>query len=202
MGRTTDVGRDRDDPAVPASLEQRIVDAALRCIARWGVAKTTADDIAREAAMSRATLYRTFPGGREVVLGAVLRHEVGRFFATVSSQLDRAETLEDLLVCGLVEANAFLGDHAALGYLIDHEPQAILPATPVERLARAIGLASAFAEPHLARFVDPERARAAAELVTRLAISYTLVPAATLDLSDVESVRRFVRTLILPGLTP
>jgi hypothetical protein len=130
----------------------------------------------------------------------VLRHEVGRFFATVTTELDRAETLEDLLVCGLVEADAFLRNHAALGYLIDHEPGWILPATPLDRLGRVTGLASAFAEPHLARFVGAERARAGAEMVTRLGLSYALVPAATVDLTDPASVRRFVRTLVLPGL--
>jgi AcrR family transcriptional regulator len=200
-GDTADIDRSPGEAGHAGSTEQRVVAAALRCIARWGLGKTTADDIAREAGMSRATLYRAFPGGREVVLAAVLRHEVGRFFATVTTELDRAETLEDLLVCGLVEADAFLRNHAALGYLIDNEPGWILPATPLDRLGRVTGLASAFAEPHLARFVGPDRARAGAEMITRLALSYALVPAATVDLTDHESVRRFVRTLVLPGLT-
>ena len=36
--------------------------APWSCIARWGTAKTTLDDIAREAGCSRATIYRLFPG--------------------------------------------------------------------------------------------------------------------------------------------
>jgi AraC-like DNA-binding protein len=41
----------------------RIIDATLACLARHGTAKTTVDDIARQAGVSRATVYRAFPGG-------------------------------------------------------------------------------------------------------------------------------------------
>jgi AcrR family transcriptional regulator len=201
MAPFADIDRYRRGSSGSESLERRVVDGALRCIARWGVAKTTADDIAREAGVSRATLYRAFPGGRDVVLGAVLRHEVGRFFTTVACELDQADTLEDLLVCGFVEADKFLRAHAALRYLVVHEPERVLPGSTIERLSRVVALAAAFAEPHLARFVGDDDARAAAELVTRLAISYALVPSTTLALDDEASVRRFIRTYVLPGLT-
>ena len=59
---------------------------AWRCIARWGVAKTTLDDIAREAGVSRATVYRTLPGGKDRLLAVVLDHEVGRFFHEVDAE--------------------------------------------------------------------------------------------------------------------
>jgi AcrR family transcriptional regulator len=50
--------------AAPApSVEERVLDAAKVCIERWGMAKITIDDIANEAGVSRATLYRLFPGG-------------------------------------------------------------------------------------------------------------------------------------------
>jgi AcrR family transcriptional regulator len=198
MVPTADIDRHRASSA--QGVESRVVDAALRCIARWGVAKTTADDIAREAGVSRATLYRAFPGGRDVVLGAVLRHEVGRFFAAVSGELDRSETLEDLLVTGLVEAHAFLEGHEALRYLIAHEPERILPGASLDRLARIVALAAAFAEPHLARFLPDEHAGLAAEVVTRLAISLALIPSARADLGDPASVRHLVTSILLPGL--
>ena len=87
------------DLAVPAaaapSPEQRIVDAALRCICRWGVAKTALDDAAREAGCSRATVYRLFPGGKDGLMEAVARTEIARFFAAVADRLAAAATLED-----------------------------------------------------------------------------------------------------------
>jgi len=39
----------------------RVLDAALTCVGRVGLAKTTLDDVAREAGCARATVYRYFP---------------------------------------------------------------------------------------------------------------------------------------------
>src|SRR5690349_722057 len=99
------------DRASSASVDERVVDALLECVARWGVAKTTVDDVARTAGLSRATVYRAFPGGKEVALQAAVRRELDRFFTEVGSVLTAAETLEDLLVVGASEAASFLLGH-------------------------------------------------------------------------------------------
>ncbi len=78
------------DRADVASPEERITAAALRCIARWGVAKTTLDDVAREAGCSRATIYRLFPGGKDSLVTAVAEAEVARFFAGLGARLAAA----------------------------------------------------------------------------------------------------------------
>ncbi|MDQ3757030.1 MAG: TetR/AcrR family transcriptional regulator, partial [Actinomycetota bacterium] len=70
-------------PATRGVSEQRVREAALRCIARWGMAKTTLDDVAREAGISRATVYRLFPGGKDGLMEAVARAEIACFFAGV-----------------------------------------------------------------------------------------------------------------------
>src|SRR3954453_19711885 len=77
---------------VPASgsRERRIADAALRCFARWGVAKTTLDDVAREAGCSRATVYRFFPGGKDALVGTVACAEIAAFVDAIRRRLDAA----------------------------------------------------------------------------------------------------------------
>src|SRR3954465_4504351 len=92
-------------------LEERIVDAALRCIARWGVAKTTLDDVAREAGCSRATVYRVVPGGKDGLVETVVTTEASRFFAALAERLDAVadQGLEELLVAGMTEAGGPLG---------------------------------------------------------------------------------------------
>src|SRR2546423_4583695 len=97
-------------PPAPAEAltdpAQRVVDGALRCIARWGVAKTTLDDVAREAGCSRATVYRFFPGGKDALVQAVVRAEVDQFLDAVGRRLDAVadQGLEELLVHGMAEA--------------------------------------------------------------------------------------------------
>lgn len=194
---------DRVAPAVADGLEHRVVESMLDCIARWGLGKTTADDVARTAGISRATLYRTFPGGKDVAFDALLRHEAARFFDTVSGPLEEAASLEDLVVTGIVEAARFLTGHEALRYVLAHEPERVLPAFTFARLDRTLAVASGFAAPHLRRFVgDDDTALARAEWIVRILLSYALNPTPNLSLTDDASVRRFVTTYLLPALTP
>lgn len=184
-------------------LEVRLVEAMLGCISRWGLAKTTADDIARAAGVSRATLYRAFPGGKDVAFEALLRHEAARFFDQVNAELHRSETLEELLVVGAMETAAFLHGHEALGYILRHEPERVLPAVAFQRRGGVLAVATGFVASHLARFaVEPEHAIDHAEHVVRLLLSYALDPSPTVDLTDEVSVRRFVGAYLLPVLTP
>src|SRR3954454_11579060 len=104
-------------PAGPSfgapTLEERVVDAALRCIARWGATKTTLDDVAREAGCSRATVYRVAPGGKDGLIDLVVRTEASRFFAAVAERLDAVadQGIEELLVVGMVEAGRRFVSH-------------------------------------------------------------------------------------------
>jgi AcrR family transcriptional regulator len=202
MGHGAALDRQGGPEGAADGLEARLVDAMLDCISRWGVAKTTADDIARAAGVSRATLYRAFPGGKDVAFEVLLRHETARFFGRVTDRLDEAETLEDLLVVGAIEAAAFLLEHDALGYVLRHEPERVLPALAFHRLDHALALATAFLAPHLGRFVPDARLAAdGAEFVVRLLLSYAIDPSPALDLADPANVRRFVRTYVLPVLS-
>src|SRR3954451_2872156 len=107
--------------AAVRSQEQRVIDAALRCIARWGIGKTTLDDVAREAACSRATIYRLFPGGKDSLLDALTRLEVARFYDGLARRLDETATLEDLLVVGITYASRALDGHEALRFILAYE---------------------------------------------------------------------------------
>ena len=63
-----------------------ILDAAKTCYLRHGVAKTTAADIAKEAGVSRATLYRRFPSHNEIFL-AVLARDSWEMVESIGSRL-------------------------------------------------------------------------------------------------------------------
>jgi AcrR family transcriptional regulator len=182
--------------------ELRLVDAALRCIARWGVAKTTLDDVAREAGCSRATVYRVIPGGKDGLLDLVAQVEIERFFAGLGCRLESATDLETLLAVGLAESARRIRDHAGLQYLLAHEPEAIVPHLAFTHLNQVLSRARVFAEPWLARWLPAPHAARASEWVTRLVLSYSVCPADGLDVADEEGARRLVQTYILPGLRP
>ena len=185
------------------STEARVLDATLACIARFGPSKTTLDDIARESGVSRATIYRAFPGGRDTLFDAVLTAEVERFFDVLRADLDRCEALEDLLVAGLGGTMRFLLDHEALRSIISLEPVLLVPQLLFHRLETVLGLASAFATPYLVPHLgSPEDAADAAEHLVRIVLSYTLHPSDRVDPRDDASIRRLVRRRVLPGIAP
>ena len=181
----------------PSEPETRVIDAALVCVARWGITKTTLDDIARESGVSRATIYRLFPGGKASLVQAVGQREVALLLSGLSSTFDAAETLEDLVATGIVAVADALASHAALAYLLAHEPRVLLPFLAFDRLDPALALSTAVVGPHIARFVPEDVAREIAEWAARLVLSFTFAPGAV-DLRDENDVRAFVRTYLQP----
>lgn len=185
-----------------AAIDGRIRAAALDCIGRWGVSKTTLDDVARQAQCSRATVYRIFPGGKDALVQAVARAEVARMAAAVSARMEAADTLEELLAGGLAEAARQLTGHRVLVFLLAHEPDVVVPWLAFQRGNQLLRFATGLAAPHLARFLDPDIARRAAEWATRVLLAFSLCPAAGVDLTDDAAARRIVTTFLLPGLLP
>jgi len=182
-------------------MAERIVAAALRCIARWGLAKTTLEDVAREAGCSRATLYRTFPGGKEAVFAAAADAELHRLESAVAEAVRAAGDLEDALVAAVATVARHLDGHAVFQFLLAHEPGLVLPHLAFHELDALLQRVRAFGGPLLAPYLDAEDAARAAEWVIRIVISYTCSPAAGVQLTDDTSVRRLVRRFVLPGLS-
>jgi AcrR family transcriptional regulator len=187
----------RSDATTPAD---RVLDATVRCVARWGLAKTTLDDIAREAGVSRATVYRSFPGGRDVVVQAAVAAEIQSFLDGLAARLRTATDLEDLLVAGITYSARSLRDHEALQFLLTHEPEVVLPHVSFGAFDQLLAVAGEWIRPWLAPHVGDELALRAGEWVTRLVLSYTLSPSESFDLAEQAAARRFTNTFLLPGL--
>lgn len=182
------------------ALDQRILDATLRCVARWGVGKTTLEDVAREAGCSRATVYRSVPGGKDGLLDAVVAHELDGFFGQLGRRLEAAASLEDALVQGMAFASQWLANHAALQFMLAYEPETVLPHIAFRRMNEVLAVAAGFVAPYLARWLPADDALRAAEWGARIVLSYTSCPADDVDLADEASARRLVQTFVLPGL--
>lgn len=184
---------------VPSDLRRRrVLAATVTCVAERGIAGTTADDIARRAGCSRATLYRLFPGGMDAVLAAMAEAELRRFQAELAEAIDRAGTLADALVAGMLGAGRVLTGHPVLARLLADEPGVILPLVTFEHEERLLAAAARWAAPHLARWLDPAAAARVGEWVARIVDAYAMDAAA--QLTDEAWVRRLVDTVVLPGV--
>jgi AcrR family transcriptional regulator len=105
-----------DVPADAQAAKVRLIEAADACISRFGLTKTTIEDVAAEAKVSRATIYRYFPNRDELVLEVLL--------ASLSRSMERS--LGDFFVGAATPARFgdALVDSAV--YLLDairHDPQ-------------------------------------------------------------------------------
>ncbi|MGH9088157.1 MAG: TetR/AcrR family transcriptional regulator [Acidimicrobiales bacterium] len=178
----------------------RVVDGALRCYARQGLQRTTLDHVAQEAGVSRATLYRNFPGGKDAVLAAVVETEAARFFSALAVVMGEAHDLEDVLVAGMVAAARRLADHEALGSLLAHEPGVVLRHLAFDGLDHLLAAAAGFSAPFFRRWLAPDQAARAAEWAVRIVLSYLTSPAEGTDLADPEQARHLVSTFVIPGI--
>ena len=179
-----------------SSTRVRLVDGALECLARQGIAKTTVDDIARAAGLSRATAYRAFPRGKEGILAGVVETEVARLFSSLAVVMGEAADLEDVLVAGMVASARWLRGHQALCYLLEHEPGAVLPYITFGGFDRVMRVASDLAAPFFARWLEPEQASRAAEWGVRIVMAYTSDLSPHADLTDPADTRALVRTFV------
>jgi TetR/AcrR family transcriptional regulator len=79
-----------------------LINAARAAVSRFGYRKTTLEDIAAEAGVSRATLYYHFPN-KEEVFRALISNEIERFQAVLIDALD-ADAPPDARLLGYVRA--------------------------------------------------------------------------------------------------
>lgn len=184
----------------PGGSEERVVDALLSCIARWGLAKTTLEDVARASGLSRATVYRLFPGGKQSVVEATAMTELSRLVRAVGSELDRAADLEDCLTAAISTASRYLGSSPAFDYLHRNEPDALEAFLAFDRLDTLFHAAGELLGPSLERFLDPDTAREVGVWAARVVLSYLTTPATGLDPAEPAGARRLVSTYLLPGL--
>jgi AcrR family transcriptional regulator len=187
---------------VGTSVSDRILDSAKSCCERWGIAKVTIDDIAAAADVSRATLYRLFPGGKDVLFDALRVRELEDFFTRLNGHLAGAIDLEDFLVRTVVSATHEMRHDEHLALMLASEPGDTLSQLTVEGLPRIIRMASLFLAPQVEPYLDRERAARLVELLARLVISYFLAPSEHVDLGDPDSARTFIRSHILPAFEP
>lgn len=84
----------------------QILKAAESVFQRYGVLKTTMDDIAKEAGVSRPTVYRYF-GDRDTLITSLIEARSRRLFDKARTYLRERETFAEQVVDGLV----FLVEH-------------------------------------------------------------------------------------------
>ncbi len=82
-------------------VRERLLDAAEGCFAQYGPQKTSMEDVARAAGMSRATVYRYFENRDALLLGVASRQATALATEAIS-YLAQFDDIADWLVEGLI----------------------------------------------------------------------------------------------------
>lgn len=184
-------------------VRERVLEAVYTCVARFGLGKTTVEDVVKESGLSRATLYRYFPGGRDQLLRETIAWEVGRFMGRLAEAVAGAPDLSSLVEASLTFARRALLEHDVLQKVLATEPERFLPMLTGDHVP--LRVATAFLRPYFERAaelgdlrpgLDPAEA---ADYVARMVLSLAASPGSW-DLEDPEQVRRVVQRQVLAGI--
>ncbi|MFZ2114160.1 MAG: helix-turn-helix domain-containing protein [Solirubrobacteraceae bacterium] len=187
------------------ALFDRVAAAALDEFAEHGIRRTSMEDIARRAGVSRMTVFRRFASKQRLV-EVVIAREVHRGMQELDLLWEGAETLEDRLVAGFEFAGRYVRGHPLFDRLLRSEPEVLLPPLtldggPVLKLYRSLIANRLQAEVNAGRAATRDL-DGVAEVIARLAISLLLTRDGTITLEDPHSVRRLVNLALLPMLQP
>ena len=176
------------------AVVDRIAAAALEQFAEFGIRRSTMDDIARRAGVSKMTVFRRF-ANKQGLIEVVIAREVRRAIA----EIDRGRSLEieERLVEGSVRrqlrkrARCRHAGPPAAAPAIDGAPVLALYKTLIaERLRVEIDAGHA----------APADVDQASEVIARLGISLVLTREGSITLDDRSTIEALVRDTLLPML--
>lgn len=186
-------------------LVDRIAAAALDQFAEYGIRRSTIDDIARRAGVSKMTVFRRFEN-KQGLTAVVIAREIRRGMDELDRVWNEDQTLEQRLVEGLVFVGRYVRGHPLFDRLLRREPELLLPLIttdggPALQLYRELIAQRLRAEVNAGRATSPDIDRAA-EVIARLAQSLLLTQTGTISLDDRDSLAALVRLALLPMLEP
>jgi AcrR family transcriptional regulator len=180
-----------------------LLDATERCLRRSGLKRITMTDVAREAGLSRAWLYRQFPDRSSLVLATLARIDE-QFWADAHARISAARGLSAQVA-------------AAVALSREQRPGALLlelKAQEPEAFAEVMGTGLREMIPGMATFwhayLEDARGRGevrsdidvvrAGEWVMRMVLSLVTVPGHAVDVDDRAAVRGFLDEFLVAGL--
>ncbi len=184
------------------AIAERILDGALEQFQETGLTRTTMDDVARRADLSRVTIYRRFQN-KNALVEAVLLRECRRCLEALDRAVAGQLGIGDRMVEGYVFALRYAREHPLVGGLLRVEPQVILPFMTVHAEPALVAVRT-FLAMHLRRARDAgELAQQAdvepvAELMARIAVSFVISPYGCIPMRTDDEAREFARRFLIP----
>jgi AcrR family transcriptional regulator len=163
-------------PATPVETTDRILQAAFDRIAVAGLTRTTMEDVARAARVSRQTVYRYFASKERLITALVLREEEA-FLEGAREAFAANDDLTDALEQAILFCLRFAREHPLLDRLLATDSETLLPYLTT-RGQPVIARASQVLRREIPRkaWVRADTVEAAVDALVRVIISHALSP--------------------------
>jgi AcrR family transcriptional regulator len=182
--------------------QELVLNAAKACYLRLGVAKTTAADIAAEAGISRATVYRRFPSHEDIFIAVLARDSI-EMGAVCAERLQNIDDPIDHIVEGMLIVLDEIPRRPLHAHLFREEasPWVINQTMPAEKL-HSMCLRMLGDMPGL-RLLPSNQSRKEldylSEWILRTIISYAMVPSH--HARNRDEMGQLLRTVLGPTIT-
>ncbi len=180
-------------------VDDVILDAAQRCFSAAGVARTTIEDVAAAAGVSRITVYRRI-GNRDQLVLLVLLRVTDRFLASLRPRLVVQPDLGEALVL-LIRATVRAVRRDDLRLLFASEEREAtgtpIPGVMAPMSDRFGGLVAMLHDQFPSQLQDGIEMTEAGEWLVRVIVSMATLERVERP-SDAET-ERWIRTFVLPG---
>ena len=180
-------------PDPEPTVRERVMAAGLVTAETHGLSRLSMGDVAKQAGVSRQTVYRYFPS-KEALIAAVVEHEAATLIATVVAAAQGHDDPTAAMEAALVAALRGTRDHALLDRLVRTEPELLLPLL-TGRDSVVMGQVREIAELVIGPRVgdlDAAELRRFADILARLLISFAVNPPAEEPEALAASVARFL----------
>ncbi|SMC64949.1 TetR/AcrR family transcriptional regulator [Kibdelosporangium aridum] len=187
-------------------ITTRVLDGAYEQFCRMGIRRSTMEDVARRAGVSRITVYRRFTT-KDALVEQVVRREFRRYFDQFLIDIEQAKTLADRVVLGFVSSLQAIRRNPLIGGLLAIEPDVLLPSMMSDD-GRTLATVQRFVagqlrrEQHAGNLASDVDVELAAEMMARVSASFLLMPSHVVDLDDDEQLRTVARRFLVPMLEP
>ena len=178
----------------------RILNAMFAAVADFGISRTTVEDVANRAGLSRQTVYRYFPSKDILVLALVIREEekfLDGIRGAFTGKDDTLEALHDSTLFVLQYAR----EHPLLDRLLETDQATFLPYLTTRSLFVIIRARDVMAELVRERIPEADRStlQTSIDILIRATLSY-MIASSEIPLDHVaRTMARMLYSTLHPG---
>lgn len=198
-----------DAPGGPDGTDEttdRILAGASEQFRKFGVQRSTMEDVAKRSGVSRVTVYRRFATKEELVERTV-QHEFRNYFDQFVHDIAGAKTVAERVELGFVSSLRVVRGNPLINALFVADNDMLLSSV-VGDDGSTLATVSDFLGGQIRREQEAGNVDQAvdadlvAEVIVRICTSFLLIPSRRVDLDDEGQLRSLARTVLVPMLPP